>query len=70
MAYLPDSDHSVRLWDLATSTEQFRLVGHTGSVATLAWNPGADVLVSGSFDTTVRFWPLRDTAMDTASRSR
>jgi WD40 repeat protein len=53
------SDDLIRVWDLNGSTERFRLVGHTGSVSTLAWDLQANMLISGSFDTTVRLWPLR-----------
>ncbi len=61
------SDNVIRIWDLSTGTEQLRLLGHTGSVSALVWDTRAEVLVSGSFDTTVRFWPLR-TNMDAISR--
>jgi WD40 repeat protein len=33
-------------------------VGHTGSVSALAWDSPAGVLISGSYDTTVRVWQL------------
>ena len=46
----------IRLWDLPTRQEKARLVGHTGSVAALAFNSKTGVLLSGSFDTTVRTW--------------
>ena len=62
------SDNLIRLWDLATRSEQYRLVGHTGSVTTLVWDAEASVLVSGSFDTTVRFWRLGEITIKTASR--
>ncbi|NUQ62985.1 MAG: serine/threonine protein kinase, partial [Pirellulales bacterium] len=52
------SDNLIRLWDLSAGGEQFRLVGHTGSVSGLAFDAQAQVLVSGSFDTTVRLWQL------------
>ena len=53
------SDDLIRIWDLPTQSEQLRLVGHTGSVSALVWDSQAKVLISGSFDTTVRLWPLR-----------
>jgi WD40 repeat protein len=37
----------------------YRLVGHTGSVTALVWDAAEQVLISGSFDTTVRVWPLK-----------
>jgi WD40 repeat protein len=61
------SDDLIRVWDLATRSEQLRLVGHTGSVSALAWDSQAEVLISGSFDTTVRLWLLRSN-MDVISR--
>jgi WD40 repeat protein len=48
----------IRLWDLSTGGEQYHLMGHTGSVTGLAWDCNAEVLISGSFDTTVRLWQL------------
>jgi WD40 repeat protein len=50
------SDNQVRLWDLEERCETARLSGHTGSVAALDFND--EILVSGSFDTTVRIWPV------------
>ncbi len=52
------SDNSIQLWDVTTGREERVLVGHQGSVSTLAFEPRAGVLVSGSFDTTVRVWQL------------
>ena len=50
------SDNQIRLWDLAAQRETARLSGHTGSVAAL--DSSGEILVSGSFDTTVRIWRL------------
>lgn len=50
------SDNQIRLWELATRTQTARLVGHTGSVSALAYDRG--LLVSGSYDTTVRLWKI------------
>jgi WD40 repeat protein len=38
------------------------LVGHTGSVASLATNACGTLLVSGSYDTTLRVWELKPAA--------
>lgn len=35
-----------------------QLAGHTGTVAALAWESSSQTLISGGFDTTVRFWSL------------
>ena len=48
------SDNVVRIWNWQTQTEVDRLLGHTGSVATLAYDPTSGVVLSGSYDTTVR----------------
>ena len=61
------SDNVIRVWDAAASSEQFRLVGHTGSVTALVWDQKTGTLVSGSFDTTVRLWHLRDSVISTVS---
>src|SRR5262249_3360667 len=52
------SDNVIRLWDISSGTELRRLEGHTGSVSALAADPEGKMLVSGSFDTTIRVWPL------------
>lgn len=52
------TDNLIRVWDVASGDEVSTLVGHTGSVATLVSENG--MLISGSYDTTVRIWhPLR-----------
>jgi WD40 repeat protein len=55
------SDNHVCLWDLKTGRATARMEGHTGSVAALACDKEGTLLVSGSFDTTVRVWPLNRT---------
>jgi WD40 repeat protein len=52
------SDNSIQLWDVTTGREERRLLGHQGSVSSLAFEPRSGLLVSGSFDTTVRVWQL------------
>ena len=46
----------IRIWDVSQRRLISQLTGHTGSVAALDANQ--TWLVSGSFDTTVRLWPL------------
>ncbi|MGL4512004.1 MAG: WD40 repeat domain-containing protein [Lacipirellulaceae bacterium] len=48
----------VRLFDLTTQSLSAALRGHTGTVSSLAASPDGKVLVTGSFDTTVRVWDL------------
>jgi WD40 repeat protein len=50
------SYNTIRIWDTASGGEILQLAGHTGSVTTLVYDPGNQRLISGSYDTTVRFW--------------
>lgn len=52
------SDNIIRIWNIDAEVETHRLAGHEGSVSALEFNPAESTLVSGSFDTTVRFWKL------------
>ena len=52
------SDNLVHLWDTASGRRLARLEGHTGSVASMAYNPSTGLLVTGSYDTTIRLWRL------------
>jgi WD40 repeat protein len=49
----------IHLWDVAARQERCRLVGHTGSITTLAFQPQGAMLISGSYDTTVRLWDVK-----------
>lgn len=50
------SDNQIHLWDLAAGKRIGALTGHTGSVAAL--DATTSLLLSGSFDTTVRMWSI------------
>lgn len=52
------SDNVIRVWNWQSETEADALVGHTGSVAALAFDAGSRTIISGSFDTTIRVWRL------------
>lgn len=52
------TDNTIRLWNLTANSEQNQLIGHTGTVGALAYNPQTGTLISGSFDTTVRVWKI------------
>jgi WD40 repeat protein len=52
------SDNMIRIWDLNQRQLLSQLRGHHGSVATLDAND--QWLVSGSFDASVRIWPLEE----------
>lgn len=59
LAAIGGSDNSIRLWDIRKKNEDRILRGHIGSVSALDFRDG--VLVSGSYDTTVRSWPVEET---------
>jgi WD40 repeat protein len=49
-------DKTIRIWDLATASEQRVLAGHTDRVTSLAFSPDGQRLASTSADGTVRLW--------------
>jgi WD40 repeat protein len=69
------TDNVIRVWNWQTHTEVDRLRGHTGSVASLAYDAASGIVLSGSYDTTVRVWRLdaaggsKDTARDSDADS-
>uniref|UniRef100_A0A7S4FAZ6 Anaphase-promoting complex subunit 4 WD40 domain-containing protein n=1 Tax=Chrysotila carterae TaxID=13221 RepID=A0A7S4FAZ6_CHRCT len=52
-------DRAVFLWDVPSGRVTRRLQGHTQRVNSVAYNDDASVLVSGSYDTSVRCWDCR-----------
>jgi WD40 repeat protein len=57
------SDNLDRIWSLSQGRQTAELVGHTGSVAALAWDSATSTLASGSYDTTVRLWSLKTSGL-------
>lgn len=53
-----DTDNHLHIWDVDSLVETQRGVGHTGSVSALVYDATRDTLISGSYDTTIKFWPL------------
>lgn len=49
-------DCTARIWDCDTQTVQYTLKGHTNWVLCVQWSPRADVIATGSMDTTIRLW--------------
>lgn len=53
-----ESDNVIRIWQLDRAECTATLVGHTGTIAALAYDAAGKRLISGGFDTTIRFWLL------------
>lgn len=50
----------VHIWSVQTGQLLDRLAGHEGPVSSLAFSPAGGLLVSGSWDRTVRMWNIFD----------
>jgi WD40 repeat protein len=48
----------VKIWDIASETVRTTLQGHTRAATSVAFSPDGQTLISGSADTTVRFWDV------------
>lgn len=55
------ADNAIHIFDVLADEELGKLTGHSGSVAVMC--SCADMLASGSFDTTVRLWKLEPSLM-------
>jgi WD40 repeat protein len=65
------TDNRVTIWDLDSQRAINQLIGHTGTVAALACDATGNILVSGSYDTTLCIWNLvsKQPVPATASRT-
>lgn len=52
-----ESDNAIRIWDLSKKQQTATLMGHTGTISTMIFEESSQRLITGSFDTSVRFWP-------------
>ncbi len=62
------SGNVIHLWQLSSGHELCRLVGHTGSITTLAYEPATDTLFSAGYDTTLRTWNLKNIGQEKITR--
>lgn len=53
-----ESDNAIRIWDIAQNRNTLTLLGHTGTISTMIYESASNRLISGSFDTSLRFWTL------------
>ncbi|MDZ7618813.1 MAG: WD40 repeat domain-containing protein, partial [Patescibacteria group bacterium] len=53
------STNEIEIWSLGSQRPTSRLMGHTGSVVALTYQPQTGTLVSGGFDCTARIWDVQ-----------
>jgi WD40 repeat protein len=61
------TDNRISIWDVDSRQVTGRLIGHTGTVASLACDRTGTVLVSGSYDAKLRIWNVADTEVPTTA---
>ena len=64
------TDDRITIWDLDSQQATAQLVGHTGTVAALACDGTGNILVSGSYDTTLCIWNLANKQIPATARAR
>lgn len=53
-------DQKPRICDIRSQTITHSLIGHKEMIKAIKWFPGHDnMLVTGSFDKTIKFWDIR-----------
>ena len=52
-------DRLAFLWDVSTAKTIRRFEGHSARINTVEFNSDASIMVTGSFDASVRFWDLK-----------
>ncbi|HZA26991.1 MAG TPA: BTAD domain-containing putative transcriptional regulator [Actinomycetota bacterium] len=57
------SEDATHVWDAETERLRHTLLGHTGSLPSVAWSPDSSRLVTGGSDGTARVWEIRDTGV-------
>jgi tricorn protease-like protein len=48
--------NTIKVWDVATGKEKLTIPGNSGGVYAVAYDPNSNLLASGGWDKTVRFW--------------
>ncbi|MDR0337862.1 MAG: WD40 repeat domain-containing protein, partial [Planctomycetaceae bacterium] len=61
-----ESDNAIRIWDITQNRNTLTLLGHTGTISTMIYEATSNRLISGSFDTSLRFWTLPTTDSNSA----
>ncbi|WP_442867066.1 WD40 repeat domain-containing protein, partial [Anabaena sp. CS-542/02] len=49
----------IKLWDVRTGKLSHTLTGHSDWVRSVGFSPDGQTLASGSYDKTIKIWPLR-----------
>ena len=52
------TDSTIRIWELATAQQRFKLDGHLGFVTGMAFTPDGKTLISGAVDSTGLCWDI------------
>jgi WD40 repeat protein len=58
-SFIPNSDRTLKVWNLDNGRERFTLARHNRSVATVAVTPDSRKAISGGYDTIVWVWDLQ-----------
>lgn len=58
-SFVPNSDRTLKVWNLRRGTEKFTLQGHNKSVSTVTVTPDSRKAISGGYDTLVQAWDLQ-----------
>jgi len=53
-----ESDNAIRIWDITAKKQTATLLGHSGTISSMRFDEKSGKLISGSFDTTIRFWTI------------
>jgi WD40 repeat protein len=60
-----EKEAGLNIWRVSDGKCLHRLPGHTNHVVSVAFSPAGDVLISGSYDNTVRIWDIAQSRLRT-----